>query len=117
MKYIILTDDAKNTIKTVFECVKNGEDKQGSKIDSWKVQKATSGKEYIEHSPDQWVDKCYLNMIPNKENNEVKVVCRYWKDSPEEQHSDADEKIILGRFTELLLVHFGALYDKIAIEQ
>jgi len=116
MKYIILTNDANNTIKTIFECIKNGEDKQGSKIESWKVEKATSGKEYIEHSPDQWVDKCYLNMIANKENDEVKIEFHYWKDSLEEERSETDDKIILGRFTELLLVHFNTLCDRIIIK-
>ena len=53
-----------------------------------------------------------LKQVPDK--NELQVRFHYW-DSWEDRNND-DDKIILGRFTELLLVHFSYFVDRIVIE-
>ena len=55
-----------------------------------------------------------IKRIDFKETNELQVRFHYW-DSCDDKYNDAD-KIILGRFTELVLVHFSYFIDKIVIE-
>ena len=117
MQYTISTNDAKKAINTIFGCVKKGEDLQKVGIDSWIVQKGTSGNEHLVHTPQQWSDKGYIDLIANSDNNKISVKFNYWGDFPQDQRNVVDEKYILGRFTELLLVHFDAQYNKVNIDK
>lgn len=116
MKYIISTNDASNVINTIFDCVKKGEDLQKGKIDSWKVR-TINRKNYLVHTPEQWADKGCLTLTSNEQNDKITVKFYYWSSYPKDQRNDVDEKYILGRFTELLMVHFDAQYNKVAINK
>ena len=117
MTYTIFTNDANKAIKTIFDCVKKGEDPQKVGIDSWEIQKGTSGKEHLVHTPQQWSDKGYLDLIANSDNDRISVNFYYWSNYPSDQRNNVDEKYILGRFSELLLVHFDAQYNRVNINK
>ena len=116
MQYTISTNDAKKAINTIFDCVKKGEDPSKGKIDSWKVQQS-SDKEYLVHTPQQWSDKGCLGLNANDANDRITVKFYYWSSCPQNQRNVVDEKYILGRFSELLLVHFDAQYNKVNIDK
>lgn len=55
-----------------------------------------------------------LTLKANLPHNELRVRFCYW-DSCEERNSD-DERFMLGRFTEHLLVHYSYFVDRVVIE-
>ena len=120
MEYKIKTDDAKKFIEKVLKYVKEGEDPKGNEIKTW-VVKTTSVKNTSErikvlvHTAHQWKEKGVLILTPNEKNDVVLVEFRYWNSYPEEQRDENDENYILGRFTELMLVHFPDLFQNIVI--
>ena len=117
MKYIIKTLDAKSTISTIIDCVKKGKDRDGSEIQSWSVQKTSTDEEVLVHTPQQWDEKGCLKLHANKDNDEIEVIFCYWSTFPKEQRNDNDGRYILGRFTELILVHFWSASMKISISE
>lgn len=120
MEYKINTDDAKKFIEKVLKYVKEGKAPKGNEIKTWGV-KTTSVKntseriEVLVHTADQWEEKGVLIITPNEQNDVVLVEFRYWKTYPKEQRDENDKNYILGRFTELMLVHFPNLFQKIHI--
>ena len=120
MKYKITTDDAEKFIEKVLKYVKEGEDPKRNEIKTWGVKtiyvKKTSERiKVLVHTADQWEEKGALILTPNEQNDVVLVEFRYWSTYPEEQRNENDENYILGRFTELMLVHFPNLFQKIHI--
>ena len=121
MEYKIKTDDANKAVETIFDCVKKGEDPQEKNIQTWDVKVTKENKQVLVHTAktfegeQQWANKGCLAFTPNKENDVVLVEFRYWKTYPEEQRDENDKNYILGRFTELMLVHFPNLFQEIHI--
>lgn len=66
------------------------------------------------HTVEQWAEKGCIQLTPMIGLEELQVRFQYWDDC-EEQTND-DDKYMLGRLTELLLVHFKYFVDKIVIE-
>ena len=66
------------------------------------------------HTTDQWAEKGCIALNQEDIRNELQIRFHYW-DSCENKSID-DDKIVLGRFTELILVHFFYYIDKISIE-
>lgn len=115
MKYRIITTDATKSIKTIIQCVKAYKDPQGKGIDTWKIQKSKD-EELLVHTPDQWENVGCLSLTPNDENDEIKVNFHYWMNYPTKDRNGDEDKYLLGRFTELMLVHFERQYTSINIE-
>ena len=59
------------------------------------------------HTAEQWAEKGCIQLTPMIGLEELQVRFHYWDDC-EEQAND-DDKYMLGRLTELLLVHFSKL--------
>ncbi len=114
MNYVIHTPSAVRLKKEMLEKVLEKVDTNGKGIATWQVAETDSSEKVLVHTTDQWAEKgCVtLKQVPDK--NELQVRFHYW-DSWEDRNND-DDKIILGRFTELLLVHFSYFVDKIVIE-
>lgn len=124
MNFIIFTNDAKKVIKTIFDCVNNGEDSQKTGIKTWEVKLTCENEKVLVHTAktfgedeQQWADKGCLSFTPNVENDQIRVKFHYWSKYPKDQRNDDDEKYVLGRFTELLMVHFDAQYNKVTINK
>ena len=114
MNYIIHTPSAARLKKEILERVSEKVDANGKGIVTWQVAETDGNGQVLVHTTDQWAEKgCVaLKQVPGR--NELQVRFHYW-DSWKEQSID-DDKIMLGRFTEFLLVHFSYFVDKITIE-
>lgn len=89
-------------------------DANGKSIIIWQVAVTDGSEKVLVHTTEQWAEKgCIaLKQVPGR--NELQVRFHYW-DSWEDRNND-DDKIMLGRFTEFLLVHFSYFVDKVTIE-
>lgn len=114
MNYIIHTPSAVRLKKEILESVSSNRDGNGKDIVTWKCAETEANEKVLVHTADQWAEKGFITLKQNKSHNELKVRFHYW-DSCEDR-SDDDDKIMLGRFTELVLVHFSYFIDKITIE-
>ena len=114
MNYIIHTPNAVRLKKEILESVSNSADAKGNDIRTWKCVETEANDKVLVHTTDQWGKKGCITLKHNTSHNELKVRFHYW-DSCEDRSND-DDKIMLGRFTELVLVHFSYFIDKITIE-
>ena len=124
MTYNIFTNDAKKVIKTIFDCVNKGEDPQGTCIKTWDIKLTGENEKVLVHTAktfdadeQQWADKGCLSLTPNIDNDKITVKFHYWSSYPRDQRNDVDDKYVLGRFTELLMVHFDVQYNKVTINK
>ena len=114
MNFIIQTPSATRLKKEILDSVSAGADANGKSIDTWKCTETEEGDKVLVHTLDQWSEKGRIALRPDFIRSNVQVRFFYW-DSWKEREL-ADDKIMLGRFTELILVHFSYLIDKITIE-
>lgn len=114
MNYIIHTPSATRLEQEIFKRVEGKVDANGKGIVTWQIAETDDGEKVLVHTADQWAEKggIVLKQVPVR--NELQVRFCYW-DSCEERDND-DDRIMFGRFTELLLVHFSYFIDKIEIE-
>ena len=114
MNYTIYTPSAAKLKKKILDRVFKKVDANGKGIATWQVAETDGNSQVLVHTTDQWAEKgCIaLKQVPGR--NELQVRFHYW-DSWEDR-SNEDDKIMLGRFTELLLVHFSYFVDKIVVE-
>ena len=114
MNYTIYTPSAAKLKKEILNRVFKKVDDSGKGITTWQCVDTDGGEKVLVHTIDQWAEKgCIaLKQVPGR--NELQVRFHYW-DSWEDRSND-DDKIMLGRFTELLLVHFSYFVDKIVVE-
>lgn len=114
MNYIIHTPSAARLKKEILDRVSEKVDANGKSIVTWQVAETDGCEKVLVYTTDQWAEKgCIaLKQVPGR--NELQVRFHYW-DSWEDRNND-DDKIMLGRFTEFLLVHFFYFIDKIVIE-
>lgn len=123
MEYKIYCDDAAKLINTIFSCFKKKDkdgkrvkiDPQGKTIDTWDTKTADDGEEVMIHTTQQWDKKGCLSLTPGKDNNFIKVKFYYWSSFKEDERTGDENKYYLGRFTELVLVHFYHQIDKVEI--
>ncbi len=114
MNYIIHTPSAVKLKKEILDRVSEKIDANGKGIATWQCIETDAGERVLVHTTDQWAEKGCITIKQESVRNELQIRFHYW-DSWEDRNND-DDKIILGRFTELLLVHFSYFVDKIVIE-
>lgn len=73
-----------------------------------------ASEKVLVHTTDQWAEKGCITIKSDTSRNELQVRFHYW-DSYSER-DNADDKYMLGRFTELVLVHFSYFVDRIVID-
>lgn len=123
MEYKIYCDNAARLINTIFSCFKKKDkdgnrvkvDPQGKIIDTWDFTTANDDEEVLVHITQQWDKKGCLSLIPSKDNDFIKVKFYYWSSFKEEERTGDENKYYLGRFTELILVHFYPQIKKVVI--
>ena len=114
MQYSILTPHPIDCRKEIIQCVKNGEEKNGSNIQTWEVRTATfheGGKEISEevlvHAAQAWEKVGGLRLIVDKEGNSILYAkFFYWSDYPKDKRDESQPSYLYGRITELLLAYF-----------
>ena len=117
MSYKIKTDNAAQKLATMISCVENGKDPGEKDIDTWGI-KSYNDKKYFIHTRDQWDKKCclYGEVLANGKNDTIAVSFRYLTTCKQEDRTEYDKGIVLGRFTELLINHFADLQINIEIK-
>ena len=123
MRYQILTDDAKSVINTILDCIEKGNGLNGEDILTWEIQRVFKRTpnglkqiKYIVHSPEQWDKIGGIKLISDSTNRFILITFNYWKSFPMEERAEDDENYILGRFTELILVHFYSVIKTVTID-
>ena len=114
MNYIIYTPSVARLKKEIVERVTEGADANGKAIVTLKCLDAEGGEKVLVHTADQWAEEGCIALQKDDRSGGLKVRFFYW-DSCENQEN-GDDKYMLGRFTELLLVHFTYYIDRIVIE-
>jgi hypothetical protein len=115
MNYIIYTPSAVRLKKEILDKVSDKIDANGKGIATWQCIEIDSGERVLVHTIDQWAEKGCIAIKQEPGRNELQVRFYYW-DSCEDRSNDDDDKYMLGRFTEFILVHFSYFVDKIIIE-
>lgn len=106
MKYIVKTSDAKSLRNTIISNVEKKKDLKGKDIRSWDVTTTDKDEKVLIHVTDQWENKGNLHLTPSGDNKELEIDFKYWSSFKKEDRSGDEDNFLLGRFTELLLVHF-----------
>ena len=114
MNYIIKTPSATKLKKEIIDFVSSKVDANGKGIATWQCVETDASETVLVHTTDQWAEKGCLTIKSDISRNELQVRFHYWDSCTE--RDNADDKYMLGRFTELLLVHFSYFVDKIVIE-
>lgn len=114
MNYIIQTPSVARLKKEILDSVEAKVDANGKGIVSWQIAETDAGEKVLVHTRDQRAEKGGIVLGQVSGRNELQVRLIYWE-SCEDRNND-DDKIMLGRLTELVLVHFSYFVDKIVIE-
>src|SRR4051812_20140145 len=98
MKIVIPITTGADLKKKIFEAVKD------ETLKTWEVR--TGQVKYLTHKPTQWYDKVLLKFLVTETILEIDTY--WWKGNV----PDEDVKgYYIGRFTEVLLVHFRDDFD------
>ena len=114
MNYIIQTPSARKLKEEILKRVSGKVDANGKGIATWQCIETDASEKVLVHTTDQWAEKGCFVIKSDISRNELQVRFHYWDSYSEKDN--ADDKYMLGRFTELLLVHFAYFVDKIVIE-
>lgn len=114
MNYIIHTPSAAKLKKEILARVSEKIDANGKGIVTWQCVETDTGDRVLVHTTEQWAEKGCIALSQEGIRNELQVRFHYW-DSCVNKSND-DEKKMLSRFTELILVHFSYFINKLIIE-
>ena len=114
MNYIIYTPSAARLKKEIIERVEAKVDANGKGIATWQVAETDGSEKVLVLTSDQWAEKGCIALKQEPGRNVLQVRFYYWDSCDDRENGD--DKIMLGRFTELLLVHFAYFVDKVTIE-
>ena len=106
MKIIAFTDQS-----TVL---KNAIDKKinANELETWEIVKNNKNEVLYSHSPEQWKERAMLK--PNIYDNRIEFVITWWTQN--EEPDEATKGYILGRFVEILVVHFRRKFTHLEIK-
>lgn len=116
MKYIIRTLNSEHVLATIIEGVENNKDENGSSIDTWSIKTVSNGRKVLVHTAPAWEHKGCIILSSNSKVEEISASFHYWANCNEEDRHPDDDKYMLGRFTELMLVHFNSCFLEISIK-
>jgi len=100
MKIKIPTKSAASLKKKIFEAVED------ETLKTWVIRKSKEGNSYLTHKPEQWYDLALLSFLAKTDSLEINIT--HWTGK---QSSKDIDGYYIGRFTEVLLVHFASYYD------
>lgn len=114
MNYIIQTPSATRLKEVILKSVENKTDANGRGIVTWQIAETDGSEKVLVHTADQWAEKGGIVLKQVSGSNELQIRFCYWESC--EVRDNDDDRIMLGRFTELILVHFSYFVDRIVIE-
>lgn len=114
MNYTIYTPSARKLKDEILARVSAKIDGNGIGITTWQCVETDSADKVLVLTEGQWAEKGCITIKQIAGSNELQVRFFYWETC--EGRENGDDKFMLGRFTELILVHFSYFVDKIVIE-
>ncbi|PAC29226.1 hypothetical protein [Flectobacillus sp. BAB-3569] len=106
MQIKVNCDNPPALLRGIIKQITNGE------IETWEIKKNKKDEYLFSHSPEQWSEKAMMKPV-EKENSLVFVI-NWW--SKNEEPENRVKGYILGRFIELLMVHFREYFNNIEID-
>ncbi|WP_161531799.1 hypothetical protein [Riemerella anatipestifer] len=103
MKIIVHTTKA----KTLYGAINS---KIEEELKTWEIVNISGNEIVYTHTPEQWRGKALVYPLAHKDGLELEIT--WWKDC---EPDEATKGYILGRFTEILMVHFRNLFDYLEI--
>ncbi len=100
MKIIVHTQNA----ETLFNSIRSKIEKK--ELKTWEIKKNTKDEILYNHTPEQWSNAVLIKPLSHEKGLEMKVL--WWDDN---EPNEAIKGYVLGRFTEILMVHFRQLFD------
>ena len=110
MKIIIDTKDAKKLNSKIFNAIKDD-------LETWEVEKDNGGFSIYYHSTKskQWENKLYIKPFTT-DNDNSKLYLIVTEIDGKIIDFEKDFGYLMGRFLEILIVHFSDYYNKIEIK-
>jgi hypothetical protein len=103
MKIEALTDNPQQLIAAIEKALKEGD------LKTWKRVANSSGETLYTHTPEQWVDKVLLK--PSALRDRARFTINWW--SNRDEPTVEIKGYVIGRFTEVLMVHFRNYFSKL----
>lgn len=104
MKIIVHTKSPSILIASIKKDINDGE------LKTWEIKKDNKGETLFNHIPPQWSDKALLK--PSILDEKLILSINWWKGYEPE---DNIKGYILGRFIEILMVHYREEFDFLEI--
>ena len=114
MNYIIQTPSTRKLKEEILKRVSEKADANGNGIVTWQCVETDGGDKVLVLTEGQWAEKGCLTLMQVAGRNELQVRYFNWGNGVERENGD--DKYMLGRFTELLLIHFTSFFDRVIIE-
>ncbi len=105
MKIIAYTDNPTTLKNTIDKKINDNE------LKTWKIVKNDKKEVLYSHTPEQWNEKAMPK--PLMYDNRIEFEIRCWKDAAPDE---ATKGYILGRFVEILMVHFSNKFTHLEIK-
>lgn len=105
MKIIAFTDNPSVLISLINKKISDKE------LKTWEIVKSSKDDVLYSHIPEQWKEKAMPK--PVIYNGKVEFIMRWWND---DEPDEATKGYILGRFVELLMVHFNDKFSYLEIK-
>lgn len=100
MKIIAYTTKAKKLYEEINSKIEE------KKLKTWEIKKNTKNEILYNHIPEQWND--IVLMKPIVYEDRLELIVKWWD---ENEPDETTKGYILGRFTEILMVHFRNIFD------
>ena len=126
MKYSIVVSKSTEFRDEILKQVKAAKDANGVSIDTWETRSVTfmekDGTKTVEdvlvHTTQAWAETGCVRLVADKESlRHVHAQFYYWDSFPKEQRDGTHAYYLLGRLTELILVHFNSKITSVMITQ
>lgn len=104
MRIIVHTNKAEKLFKAINSKINANE------LRTWEIKTDDSGKTLYNHIPEQWSDTVLIYPVSHTNGLELKI--SWWEGN---EPDEATKGYILGRFTEILMVHFRHLFEFLKI--
>ena len=114
MNYIIQTPSARKLKEEILVRVSAKVDANGNGIATWQCVDTDGGDKALVLTEGQWAEKGCITLTQVAVRNEMQVRFFYWEAC--DVRDNNDDKYMLGRFTEHLLVHYSYFVDRVVIE-
>ncbi len=124
MEYKVYCDDAAKLINTIFICFKKKDkdgnrvkvDPQGVEIITWNYTTTDHKREVLIHTTQQWEEVGNIHLDASKDNDYIIASFYYWSEWTKNNKKGNEEAYYLGRFSEIILVHFYPQIGKVIVE-